>query len=559
MLLSMLYSGTQAGGLGLIKGGLEQAIEKRHLAGLLLIGGMLVGLAAARAAFGYGQAYMSSFISNTVTRTAQNQVMKHLLHLPLSFYHRQRTGEITTRMGRDAGALRRTVKLATSAIKEPITLLSLIAYVFWMNWELALVGSIGFFIAIWPLQVLSRKMRRASRKGRQKAADIGSHTLQCIGGIRLVKAYGQEEAEHQRFVRTNKGIFRQAMKAARARATSRAVVEVLSTLGLAAAVVVGGYSVMTDFLTVAELGTFLVALVMMYGPAKALAKSNEQIQDVIPGAERFFELLDAPNTMTDAPNAVEAPRTFREIEVKNVTYSYLPDTPVLRDINLRIRSGQTVALVGHTGAGKSTLADLVCRFYDPQEGSISIDSLDLRKMRSRSLLDRIAIVPQEPFLFNDTIRANILYGRPDAGQGNVEEAARAAAVHDEIAAMPGGYDTVVGERGTNLSGGQRQRVSIARALLRNAPILVLDEATSSLDSESEKLVQSAVDRLLEGRTTLVIAHRLSTIRSADLIVVLVEGRVGATGTHDELLTKSETYHRLWELQQAGGPAASESE
>ena len=559
MLISILYAGTQAGGLGLVKGGLDAALEKGSLSSLLLIGAMLVGLAAARAAFGFGQAYMSNYLSNRVARNAQNQVMGHVLSLPLSYFHAERTGEITSRMWYDGQALRRTVRLATSAIKEPITLLSLIGYVVWMHWQLALIGSVGFFVAIWPLQVLSRKMRRASRKGRRRAADMSSLMLQFIGGIRLVHAYGQEQTEHQRYVKANQAMFRQGMKAARARAMSRAVVEVLSTVGLAAVVVMGGYMVISHFLTAPELLTFMAALIMMYGPAKALAKSNEQVQEVIPGAERFFELLDTPNTMPDDPKALPAPETFKAIEIRNLTFSYVPDTPVLRDINLRIRAGETVALVGHTGAGKSTLADLVCRFYDPQEGAIEIDGVDLRKIRTRSLLDKIAIVPQEPFLFNDTIRANILYGKPDAELEEVEEAARAAAVHDEIAAMPDGYETVVGERGTKLSGGQRQRISIARALLRNAPILMLDEATSSLDTASERLVQAAIERLLQNRTTLVIAHRLSTIRNADKIVVLVEGRIESIGPHEQLMVTSPTYANLWEMQQAEAPSAPDEE
>ncbi len=539
---------------------LEKAGDSGRSAGdpvrqLLFIGALLLLVAFGRGVFSYIQSYLSSYVSNRVTRSAQNQVIGHLVTLPLSYFHGQRTGELISRMKLDAQALRKTVKLAADMIKEPITLIGAVAVVFWLNWKLALIGFVGFPLAIWPLIVLSRKMRKASRRSREKVADLASLLVQVFGGMRLVRAYGQEETEHRRYVKTNWGIFRHQMRAARARALSRPVVEILSSLGLAAVVVAGGIMVIQDDATTpAHIMAFLAALISMYNPAKSLAKDNEDIQDVIPGAERFFQLADAPNTMPDAADAVEAPERFETIEIRDMTFSYIPGTPVLRNVDLKIEAGQTVALVGHTGAGKSTLADLVCRFYDPQEGAVTIDGIDLRKVRAKSWLSRIAIVPQEPFLFNDTVRANILYGRPEASPEEVEAAARAAAIHDEIMALPAGYDTVVGERGTKLSGGQRQRVSIARALLRNAPILILDEATSSLDSESEHLVQQAVDRLLVGRTTLIIAHRLSTVRHADKIAVMADGRISDSGTHEELLARSAIYRRLWEMQAAGAGA-----
>jgi subfamily B ATP-binding cassette protein MsbA len=518
---------------------------------LWIIGGLLMLVAFSRGLLSYVQAYLASYLANRVTRTAQNRVMERLVFMPLSFFNSQRTGELLSRMGLDASALRKTVKLAADVVKEPLILLGAIGVVFYMNWRLALIGFIGFPLALWPMIVLSRKMRKASRRSREKAADLSSLMLQIFGGIRLVRAYGQEKAEHSRYFKNNQELFRQEMKATRARALTRPVVEVLSSLGLAAAVVAGGMMIINGSVEPSDIVAFLAALISMYSPAKALAKDNEDIQEVIPGAERFFHLVDAPNDMVDAPDAVDAPPAFQAVAVKGLTFSYVPEAPVLRDISLSIRAGETVALVGPTGAGKSTLADLVCRFYDPQKGSVEMDGIDLRRFRQRSYYNKLAIVPQEPFLFNDTIRANILYGKPGASEAEIEAAARAAAIHDEILALPQGYDTVVGERGTKLSGGQRQRVSIARALLRNAPILILDEATSSLDSASEQLVQQAIERLLAGRTTLVIAHRFSTIRHADKIVVLVDGCIEDAGRHDELLARSPTYRRLWEMQASG--------
>jgi subfamily B ATP-binding cassette protein MsbA len=549
-LASAAYASTNALFVLLTRDAFEAALLTKDQTGLWTIVILFAVVVVARGYFAYAQAYLSGYLANRVAREAQNHVMGKLVSLPLSYFHGQRTGELISRMTSDAGSLSRSVNLATELVKEPITLIAVAAMILNLKWQLALLGFVGFPLAVWPMVVLSRKIHRASQKTREKTADISSLMVQIFGGMRLVRAYGQERTEHGRFVDTNEAIFKQQMRSTRAQALGRPLVEILSSIGVAAVVLVGGGLVFSGAILAQDVVAFLVALGLMYGPAKALTRANEEIQASIPGANRLFELADARNDMPEAPDAVEIQGLREGLEFRNVTFSYVPGTPVLRAISLRIPAGRTVALVGPTGAGKSTLADLACRFYDPQEGAVTIDGLDLRRVRLRSLLDQIAIVPQEPFLFNDTIRANILYGRLGAGREEVEAAARAAAIHDEIAAMPEGYDTRVGERGTRLSGGQRQRVSIARALLRNAPILILDEATSSLDSQSEHLVQQAVDRLLAGRTTLVIAHRLSTIRNADSIAVLVDGRIEDSGTHDELLARSGTYRRLWEMQQA---------
>ncbi len=556
MAASLAHGGLWGAMIWLAGDAFEAALIKHERDKLWLLAGVFLAAAVAHAVFGYVGSYLSKFTANRVARDAQNKVMGHLLGLPISYFHTHRSGELLSRMSYDANALHKTVRLALDMVQGPLKLLAVAAVIFSKNWLLALLGFVGFPLAIGPLIILSRRMRKASRKSREKTADLSSIMVQIFGGIRLVRAYGQEGTEHGRFVDTNERAFAHQMRGARAKALGKSIVETLASLGLLAVLLVGGEMSLRGQFDAGDMISFMAALFAMYGPAKAITKANEEIQSTIPGAERIFELQDVRSDLSEAPDAVEVHGLEKTIEIRDLSFRYNQDVPVLRDINLRVEKGQTVALVGPTGAGKSTLLDLVCRFYDPQEGAVTIDGIDLRETKLKSLLAQIAIVPQEPFLFNDTVKANILYGKPDASQEDVEAAARAAAVHDEIVALSDGYDTVVGERGTMLSGGQRQRVSIARALLRNAPILVLDEATSSLDSESERLVQRAVERLLEGRTTLVIAHRLSTIRNADRIAVLVEGRIEETGTHAELLERSETYRRLWQMQGAGpaGPA-----
>jgi ATP-binding cassette, subfamily B, bacterial MsbA len=559
LLSSLLHGGLWGAMIWLTGETFQECLVNKNGDKLWLLGGILLCVALGHALFGYIGSYLSKYCANRVTRDAQNKVMGHILTMPLSFFDGQRSGELMSRMGLDAGALRKTIRLVMDVVQAPLKLLAIAGVIFYKNWMLATVAFIGLPLAIGPLVFLSKRMRKASRKSREKAADLSSLMVQIFGGFRLVKAYGQEPTEHQRYVTTNERSFSHQMRGARAKALGKAIVESLASFGLIGVLLVGGEMAMRGKLTAGDVVTFLAGLFAMYGPIRAVVKANEEIQETIPGADRLFELNDVRDDMPDSPNAVELQSLQRDICLKDVSFQYCDNTPVLSNINLSIEKGQTVALVGPTGAGKSTLLDLICRFYNPQNGSISIDGIDLREVKHRSLLEKIAIVPQEPFLFNDTVGANILYGRPEASEQEVIEAAQAAAVHEEILEFNDGYKTVVGERGNRLSGGQRQRISIARALLRNSPILVLDEATSSLDSKSEALVQQAIGHLLEGRTTLVIAHRLSTIINADKIVVLVNGRIEAIGPHQELLETSATYEHLWQLQQADTARTAEEE
>jgi len=370
---------------------------------------------------------------------------------------------------------------------------------------------------------------------------------ESIQGNRIVKAFGMEEYEMQRFSKENLSLFKQSLRASRIKGAVTPMMELLAAFGIGAVVWYGGSSVVAGGRTPGEFMAFMAAMFLMYQPFKSLTRTYTVLHQGLAGAERVFEILDEAPIITDKPDAKVAPCFAKAIEFHDVSFAY-GATPVLNRINLTIRAGEKVALVGVSGAGKSTLADLIPRFYDVSSGQITIDGVDIRDVNLASLRAQIGIVTQHTFLFDDTVRNNIAYGHPERGMEHVIDAARAAHADEFIKSMPNGYDSAVGEMGLQLSGGQRQRLAIARALLKDAPILILDEATSALDSDSERMVQGALENLMTQRTTLVIAHRLSTIRSADRIVVLADGAIAEEGTHEELLARKSEYSRLYSLQ-----------
>jgi subfamily B ATP-binding cassette protein MsbA len=409
---------------------------------------------------------------------------------------------------------------------------------------------------------LSRRLRRYSRRGQESLGTLTALLQETIQGNRIVKAFGMEDYERRRFEAENHHLFGLYMKATRARATIQPIMEMLGAIGVAGVLWYGGYSVIHGLRSQGDFFGFLAALVLVYDPFKGLARANGQIQQGLASAERIFELLDEPTDVVERNAAVELPAFHDAIGFEGVTFRYPPRAgddggavePALRDVDLVLRRGEVVALVGTSGGGKSTLADLIPRFYDPTAGRITFDGIDIREVTLASLRRQVGIVTQFTFLFNDTIRANVAYGSAEPSPEAVEAACRAAHAHEFITALPQGYETIVGELGVTLSGGQRQRIAIARALLKNAPILILDEATSALDSESERLVQDAIEKLMEGRTALVIAHRLATVRRADRIAVLADGRIVELGTHEELLERGDVYRRLHDQQSLGREA-----
>jgi ATP-binding cassette, subfamily B, bacterial MsbA len=405
-----------------------------------------------------------------------------------------------------------------------------------------------FPASVLPMVRLSKRTRAYARRVQGSLGVLTALLQETVQGNRVVKAFGMEAYEKRRFAEENEGLFRLARRVARIRAFITPMLEILAAFGIAGVVWYGGYSVVSGGRTQGSFLAFLTALFLLYDPFKGLGRTNGTLQQGLAAADRVFELLDTPSDVVDRPGARVLPPVRTGIAFDDVTFRYQSD-PVLRGVNLTIRRGEVVALVGPSGGGKSTLADLVLRFYDVSEGAIRIDGVDIRDVTQASLRAQMALVTQHTFLFNDSVKANIAYGAIEAqSMEAIVAAATAAYAHDFIMELPNGYDTMIGELGLRLSGGQRQRVAIARALLKNAPILVLDEATSALDNESERLVQQALDTLMQGRTTLVIAHRLSTIRNADRIVVLVRGQIAEQGTHEQLLAMNGDYRKLHDLQ-----------
>ncbi len=491
------------------------------------------------------------YLAHAVVRDATNRVIAHTLMQPLAFYDRWRSGDLMSRISHDAGALSQTVRIFTAFTSEPLSVIAMVGVAAVLSWELTLVGVVGFPPAAVLLVYLSRRIRTASQRAREVTADRSDAMVQTFSGIRVVKGFGREDLETENFTRTNSSIFDHTMRFVRAHANMRAVLETVGGVGIVGALIAGYFMIRDERIQPEDFMAFLIAVSALYGPTKALGRANAQIQQALPGAERLFQLLDAEERLPAAENPVELGPPREAIGLEGVHFSYGREE-VLEGVTLEVPAGGVTAIVGPSGSGKSTVLNMVARFYDPLEGRVTVDGIDLKDADHAGWLDRMGLVTQDPFLFNTPIRDNIRYGKLDATDGEIEAAARMANIHDEIAALPEGYDTPAGERGGQLSGGQRQRICLARALVRNPSVLLLDEATSSLDSASERIVQAAIDRAQSGRTSLVVAHRLSTIMNAGRIYVMVAGGIEASGTHAELLEKSPTYKRLWAIQQGEG-------
>lgn len=500
----------------------------------------------------YYRTFIQAWFCMRISMDMRDRIAEKMLSLDYSFFTRYKRGDLVSRIGSDLACLTQAILQMGVILTRPIQIVFMIVALFWINWKLALYGMVGMPIAIVSLRYLSRKMRLSSRRAQEKNADVTETIMQLLQGISTIKAFGCEKFELNNFQRQNEDLFKLTIKREKNQARERPLVSLTSKLGLILVILLGGQMMIEGQLNYGEVVAFLAALAFMYEPGKELSRANAELQNAIPGAERFFEIIDQETATHDGN--VELRGFNRDIAFNHVGFSYVPNTPVLNDFNLRINKGETVALVGASGAGKSTLVNLLLRFYNVCEGKILIDGIDINELTFASLRDHIALVSQTPFLFNCSIRENIAYGHTEASDEDIFRAARAANMHDEILAMPNGYQTLVGDRGESLSGGQRQRVTIARAIFKNPPILLLDEATSALDSHNEQKVQDALNTLMQNRTSLVVAHRLSTIMRADKIVAMHEGAIVGIGTHSELLESCETYRRLALLQGLGGSA-----
>jgi subfamily B ATP-binding cassette protein MsbA len=496
----------------------------------------------------WGHAYLMSYVGQRIVAHLRQQLYDHLQRLPLSFFDRMPTGLLMSRVTNDVNLIQGAVSNAiTGLLKDPLTLVGLLAVMFARDWQLSLIAMVVLPFAFFPVVKFGRMLRRISTKSQESMGDISVILQETISGSRIVKAFGMEEYEKERFNRENIRYFRYLMKSVMVRALSSPLMEFLGGIAIVFVILYGGYRVIQGVSTPGEFFSFLGALLLLYEPIKRLSRINNVVQEGIAAATRIYDVLDTSPGIQDAPDAIELPPIQQELELRNVQFRY-DNEPVLKDIDLKVSAGEVIAIVGVSGAGKSTLVDLIPRFYEVSEGTVLIDGIDVRNVTMDSLRNQIGIVTQQTILFNDTVRNNIAYGDINKSDGEIIAAAKAANAYDFIMKMDQGFDSVIGEQGARLSGGERQRLCIARALLKNAPILILDEATSSLDSEAELEVQKALENLMAGRTTLVIAHRLSTIQNADRIVVISNGRIVEEGRHDELLECDGEYCRLYDMQ-----------
>lgn len=504
----------------------------------------------AQAFFSFVNRYHTAYIGERVVADLRQQLYRHLVNLSLRFFADRRTGEIVSRVTNDVTTLQAAVtENLVTLLQQSLTLVGGIFFLFWLDWRLTSVILTGIPIVTLTMVFLGRKIRRAATEVQDRLAEAAAMVDESIGGIRIVKSFAREAYEIARFAAKVEETFGAAMQRVRIAAILAPTIGFMAFMSITITLWFGGYEVIQGHLSPGGLVAFLIYTLLVAGPIAAFSGLYSQFQSALGATERLFELLDLQPDLADAPQAYPMPLINGRVRFEKVSFEYDSSLPVLREVSLEVRPGQVVALVGPSGAGKTTLINLIPRFYDVTAGCITIDGHDIRQVTSVSLRQQIGIVPQETALFSDTIRENIRYGKLEATQSEIEAAAQAANAHEFIVRLPQGYDTRVGERGIKLSGGQRQRIAIARAVLKDPRILILDEATSSLDSESEQLVQEALERLMKSRTTFVIAHRLSTIINADWIVVLDSGRLVEQGRHAELVTHTDgLYQKLYALQ-----------
>ena len=497
----------------------------------------------------YGQTVIMTRLGQTVLTDLQNRLFRHLLRMDLTFFAAHRTGTLISRLTTDIAAMRVAVSTALTGLgREALSIIFLVGVMFYQDWLLASVAFVAFPATVIPISTLGRRLRKVTANTQAHTGAFMTLVEQSLSGIRLVKAYRMEAYEEQRAEMLTTTIRNLVIKAERVKALASPLMETFGGVAVTIVIVYGGWRVIEGETTAGAFFSFITALLSAYRPMKALANANANVNEGLAGAQRLFSVLDTKPAMAEKPNALTLKVDRGEVRFDNVTFSYGSGLQALKGISFTAPAGKTTALVGSSGAGKTTILNLMPRFYDVTSGKIMIDGINIADATLASLRDSVALVSQDVVLFDDSVRANIRHGRPSALDAEVEDAARAAGAHEFIAALPESYDTVVGERGQTLSGGQRQRIAIARALLKDAPILLLDEATSALDAETERQVQAALDRLKQGRTTLVIAHRLSTIAAAEQICVVDQGRIVETGSHAMLLGEGGIYARLHALQ-----------
>ncbi|MBN1893346.1 ABC transporter ATP-binding protein [bacterium] len=522
---------------------------------------MLIAVVLLKSLFEYLQAYFMAFVEQGVIRDIRNDIYIHLNRLSLGFFHGTKTGELISRITNDVTLVNSGISASFfTLVKNPLLIIVYLSLAVLLSWQLSIIAFLILPFSLYLISWIGIRLRKESTRSQERMAEVTSVLQETIAGTRIVKAFAMEHFEIGKFRHKTNEYFRTLLRLTRTRNLASPLTEFLGTMVGVGVLWYGGQEVLKGhILGPEEFIFFLILVFSIMQPVKELSSVNNRIQEALAAGDRIFRILDTEPDVKENPRPVRHVSFKKSVAFRRVSFGYNPSEPVLQRISLSVRKGDVLAVVGPSGAGKSSLLDLLPRFYDPTAGGIEIDGVDIRKMRFSDLRSLMGIVTQETILFNDTVRNNIAYGLADMPMERIRKAAESANAHRFISRMKKGYDTVIGERGIKLSGGERQRLAIARALLKDPPILILDEATSSLDSESERLVQQAIDRLMENRTSFVVAHRLSTVQNADRIIVLDRGRIVEQGRHAELLRKRGLYKRLYDMQFRDEPAAPLSE
>lgn len=533
----------------LIRNVVDGVLQNKDLGLLTLIVIAILIIFLIRGFATYGQNYMMAYVGQRVVIDIRETLFKHLQRLDQAYFDTRKTGVIMSNITSDVGALQQAiVDNLISFMTEGVTLVGSLVFMFYLDWKLSLLTLIIVPVVLGLTNVFGKRLRSAGHEVQGRTADITAFLQEVISGVRVIRSFARESFEFKRFEKENQNNFDAAMKATKLTAIMGPMVEFSAAIAVVVILWYGGYSVVQGYITAGSLIAFLIYAINLANPVKRLTQVYGNIQKALAAGDRVIDILETQPHVKELPTAKRMDHVKGEVHFDNVQFSYDAENLALKGVTLHVKPGETVAIVGPSGAGKSTIANLLPRFYDVTGGSIRIDGMDIREATFTSLRENIGLVPQDTMLFNASVRDNILYGRLDATDEEVLAAAKAANAIEFIEKLPQGFDTMVGERGNSLSGGQRQRIAIARAILKNPSILILDEATSALDTESEKIVQEALERLMKGRTALVIAHRLSTVQHADHIVVLQQGSVVEEGTHDELLALQGLYSHLYTVQ-----------